>query len=162
MAADTKPPPDVPTQQETALAEAIQRVTASTQALVRDEIELAKLEVKGKVKTLSRGAVIGAAAGVFLAGAALLTLHGLAWLAWYLIFPDDAFFWGFFLVAVLLVLCAAVAGLLAAKAFNKARSPLPEIAMAELRATQDAISKETTLMKDQVREVVTKPEDQRQ
>ena len=91
-----------------------------------------------------------------------MLFRSLAWLAWYLLFPDDTFFWGFFLVAFLLVLMAALAGLLAAKAFKKAQSPLPEAAMAELRATQDAISKETTLMKDQVREVVTKPEDKRQ
>jgi len=156
------PPSPPPTSQETAIAEAIQRVTASSQALVRDEIELAKLEVVQKVKTLGRGAVVGAAAGVFLAGALVLTLHGLAWLAWYLLFPDEAFFWGFFLVAFLLVLIAALAGFVAARAFKKAQSPVPEVAMAELRATQDAISKEATLMKDQVREVVTKPEDQRQ
>ena len=60
--------PAAPTPNETALAEAIQRVTASTQALVRDEIELAKLEVQQKVKTLGRGAAVGVAAGVFLAG----------------------------------------------------------------------------------------------
>ena len=38
---------------------------------------------------------------------------------------------------------------------------MPDVALAELRATQDTVTRETTLMKDQVREVVTKPEDQR-
>ena len=150
-----------PTPNETALAEAIQRVTASTQALVRDEIELAKLELAQKVKTLGRGAAVGAAAGFFLAGAGLLVLHGFAWLAWYLFFPDEEFFWGFFTMAAVLVVMAALAGWLAARAFKKAQSPVPEVALAELRATQDTLSRETTLLKDQVREVVTKPEDQR-
>lgn len=158
MAPETGTPPG---SQETALAEAIQRVTASTQALVRDEIELAKLEVQQKAKSLGRGAVVGAAAGVFVLGALILILHGLAWLAWYLLFPDEAFFWGFFLVAFLLLLTAALAGFLAAKAFKKASSPVPEVALAEMRTTQAAISREATLMKDEVREVVTKPEDQR-
>lgn len=150
-----------PSSQETALAEAILRVTASTQALVRDEIELAKLEVQGKVKTLGRGAVVAAAAGVFVLGALILILHGLAWLAWYLLFPDETFFWGFFLVAFVLLLTAALAGFLAARAFKKASSPVPEVAIAEMRTTQATISREATLMKDEVREVVTKPEGQR-
>ena len=150
-----------PSSQETALAEAIQRVTASTQALVRDEIELAKIEVQQKVKTLGRGAVVGAAAGVFVLGALILILHGLAWLAWYLLFPDEAFFWGFFLVAFLLLLTAALAGFLATRAFKKASSPVPEVALAEMRTTQATISREATLMKDEVREVVIKPEDRR-
>ena len=56
---------------------------------------------------------------------------------------------------------AALAGWLAARAFKKAQPPMPDVAIAELRATQETVSRETTLMKDQVREVVTKPEDQR-
>lgn len=150
-----------PSREEAALAEAIQRVTASSQALVRDEIELAKLEVKQKITTLGRGAAIGVAAGVFLIGALLVTLPGLAWLAWYLLFPDNQFFWGFFLVALLLVLTAALAGLLAAMAFKKASPPVPDKAIAELRETQDTVSTEAALMKEQVREVVIKPENKR-
>ena len=151
-----------PTQNETALAEAIQRVTASTQALVRDEIELAKLEVQQKVKTLGIGAAVGVAAGVFLVAAGMLILHGFAWLFWYLLFPDEQFFWGFFMEAGLLIIMAALAGGLAARAFKKAQPPTPDRAIAELRATQETVSRETTLMKDQIREVVIKPEDQRQ
>lgn len=158
MPTEIGPPP---TPQETALADAIQRITASSEALVRDQVELAKLEVQQKVKTLGRGAVVGAAAGVFLLGALVLILHGMAWLAWYVLFPDDTFFLGFFLVAFLLILTAALAGFIASRAFKKASSPVPEVALAELRTTQETISRETTLMKDQVVEVVTKPEDQR-
>ena len=47
------------------------------------------------------------------------------------------------------------------RAFKKARSPSPEVALAEMRTTQATISREATLMKDEVVEVVTKPEDQR-
>ena len=91
----------------------------------------------------------------------VLILHGLAWAAWYLLFPDEMFFWGFFFVAFLLILTAALAGFLAQRAFKKARPPVPEVALAEMRTTQATISREATLMKDEVVEVVTKPEDQR-
>lgn len=153
-----KPPPS----NETALAEAIQRVSAHTQALVRDEVELAKLELQQKAKVFGRGTAIAVAAGVFVSGAMVLILEGLAWLAWYELFPDEQFFWGFFLVAFVLILLGVLAGLLAAKALKKASAPVPDQALAAARETQATITEETHLLKEQVREVVVKPEDQRQ
>jgi large-conductance mechanosensitive channel len=157
------PPPGLPEppQQETAMAQAIQRVTASTQALVKDQIDLAKAEVQQKGQVFGRGAAIAAAAGTFVLGALILILHGMAWLAWYLIFPKDQFFWGFFLIALILLIIGAIAGFAAAKVLKKAQSPVPDQALAAARETQATISQETTRMKDEVREVVTKPEDQR-
>ena len=166
MAADPRlttpePPVAVPASNEAAIAQAIQSVTASTQALVKDQVELAKLEMQTKAAVFGRGAAVGAAAGVFVVGALVLILQGLAWLAWYLIFPSDQFFWGFFLVAVLLLLLAALAGFVAYKALQKAKSPVPDQAIAAARQTQHTIQDETALMKDQVLEAVIKPEDQR-
>lgn len=146
---------------ETAIAQAIQKVTASTQALVRDEIELAKLEVQQKLVSFGRGAAIGLAAGFFLLGAGFVLLHGVAWLLWYLIFPDGQFFWGFFLEALILVVFAATAGLAAAKLVGKAKAPVPEQAIAAARDTREAIRQETSLAREQVREVIVKPEEQR-
>ena len=143
------------------MAEAIQRVTAHTQALVKDQVDLAKLEVQKKAMVFGRGAAIGVAAGIFVIGALVLILEGLAWLAWYELFPDDQFFWGFFLVAFILIVLAAIAGFVAAKVLKKAQSPVPEQAIAAARETQATISGETALLKEQVREVVVKPEDQR-
>ena len=117
--------------------------------------------MQAKATVFGRGAAVGAAAGAFVVGALILILQGLAWLAWYLIFPDDQFFWGFFLVAFLLLLVAAIAGFLAYKALQKAQSPVPDQAIAAARETQATIQDETALMKEQVREVVVKPEDQR-
>ena len=57
---------------------------------------------------------------------------------------------------------ARIAGFLAYKALQKAQSPVPDQALAAARETQATIQGETTLMKEQVREVVVKPEDQRQ
>jgi MFS family permease len=162
VAADTRQPPQSPPDSnEAAIAQAIQAVTANTQALVKDQIELAKLEMKGKAQSFGQGAAAGAAAAVFVLGALLLILHGVAWLAWYLIFPSEQFFWGFFLVALVLLVVAAIAGLLAYKAVQKAQTPMPDKAIAAARETQALIEQETALMKEQVVEVVVKPEDQR-
>lgn len=156
------PPPVPPNTNEAAIAQAIQSVTASTQALVKDQVDLAKVEMQAKASVFGRGAAVGAAAGAFVLGALILIMHGVAWLLWYLIFPSDQYFWGFFLEAVLLLILAAIAGFVAYKALQKAQSPVPDQAIAAARETQATIQGETTLMKEQVREVVVKPEDQRQ
>lgn len=165
MAADPLSPPPAPAppagSNEAAIAQAVQSVTASTQALVRDQIDLAKLEMQAKASVFGRGAAVGVAAGAFVIGALTLILQGFAWLAWYLIFPDEQFFWGFFLVAVILLIIAAIAGFLAYKALQKAQSPVPDQAIAAARQTQATIQDETLLLKEQVRDVVVKPEDQR-
>lgn len=153
------PPPNT---NEAAIAQAIQSVTASTQALVKDQVDLAKVEMQAKASVFGKGAAVAAAAGTFVLGALILIIHGLSWAAWYVLFPDEAFFLGFFLVALILLIMGAVAGFLAYKAFEKAQSPVPDQALAAARETQATIQGETTLMKEQVREVVVKPEDQRQ
>ena len=154
-------PPAPPTSNEAAIAQAIQSVTASTQALVKDQVDLAKIEMQAKASVFGKGAAVGAAAGAFVLGALTLILQGLAWLAWYVFFPDEQFFWGFFLVALILLVMGAVAGFVAYKAFQKAQSPMPDQALAAARETQATIQGETALMKEQVREAVVKPEDQR-
>jgi hypothetical protein len=121
------------------LGQAIQDVSNHAQNLVRGEIELAKAEVQGKVKTLGKGAAIGAAAGLFVLGALLLVMHGIAWLLWYLLFRDDpTYFWGFFIEGGVLLIFAAIAGLVAKKAFEKGSPPTPQMAIDEaqrIRAT---------------------------
>lgn len=163
MAAEPTPggPAAPPSSSETAMAQAIQKVTANTQNLVRDQVDLAKLEVQQKATVFGRGIVIAAAAGTFVLGALIAILIGGGWLLWYLLFPDQQFFWGFFLEALILLVLGALAGLLAYKAFQKAQSPVPDQALAAARQTQATLQEETTLMKEQVREVVVKPEDQR-
>jgi hypothetical protein len=50
------------------MAQAIQSVTASTQALVKDQVDLAKVEMQAKASVFGRGAAVGAAAGAFVIG----------------------------------------------------------------------------------------------
>ena len=78
---------------------AIQEISERAATLVREEIELAKAEVSEKVSQLIRGAIVGAAAGIFIVTALLFILHGFAWLAWFELFSEGQFYWGFFVVA---------------------------------------------------------------
>jgi uncharacterized membrane protein YqjE len=113
------------------IAQALQDVSTHAQNLVREEIELAKTEVTTKAKKLGRGAAIGAAAGIFVLAALVLILHGIAWLLWFWLFPSEQIFWGFFMEAGILLLLAAIAGLLAARAFKAGSPPTPQMAIDE-------------------------------
>ncbi len=129
------------TSQQASLAAAIQDVTEKAQLLIREEIELAKTEVEGKVRSLVRGAAIGAAAGIFALAALLLIIHGLAWLAYDLLPIGDAstFYVGFFFVAALFLILGAIAGFLAARAFKKGSPPTPQLAIDEAKRIQQTV-----------------------
>ena len=123
------------------IASAIQEITEKTQLLVKDEIELAKTEVTLKAKTLGKGAAIGAAAGVFVLAALLMLLFGFAYLAYYLLPGNDlAFFWGFFFVAGVFLVLAAIAGFLASRFFKKGSPPKPEMAIEEGKRIQQTVN----------------------
>jgi hypothetical protein len=125
---------------DTNIAQAIQDVSERAQLLVREEIELAKAEITQKVTTLARGAVIGAAASVFVVGALILLLHGFAWLAfWAIPFPSDQIFWGFFVVAAILFVLGGLAGWLAARAFKAGSPPAPQMAIEEARLIRETV-----------------------
>ena len=147
---------------ESALARAIQKVTSDTQGLVRDQVDLAKVELQQKAAVFGRGTAIGIAAGVFIVGALLLIIEGLSWMAWYFLFPDETYFLGFFLVAFILIVIGVIAGVLAAKALKKAKAPVPDDALAAARQTQETFSEEAHLLREQVKEAVTVPEEDRQ
>jgi hypothetical protein len=131
------------------IAQAIQEVSVKAQQLVREEIELAKAEVELKVKSLARGAVAGAIAGIFALAGLLFVLHGLAWFFYWLIpFPEGQIFWGFFVLAAILFLLAALGGFLAYRFMSKGSPPVPTLAIEEaqrIRATVESSTPESTL-----------------
>ena len=127
---------DTPTQN---IAEAIQEVSERASMLVREEIELAKVEVTEKVTKLIKGAVVGIAAGIFVVFALIYLLHGLAWLTWYELFPDQQYFWGFFVVAAVLLLLGALAGYIAARAFKSGAPPTPQMAIDEAKRIRETV-----------------------
>jgi H+/Cl- antiporter ClcA len=121
---------------------AITEISERAQLLVREEIELAKTEITEKLQKLVKGAVIGAAAGVFILGGLLLLLHGLSWLAWWVLpVGNTQFFWGFFLIALILFVVGAVAGLMAAKLFKSGSPPKPELAIEEAQRIKETVTR---------------------
>jgi hypothetical protein len=121
------------------IADAIQEIQERAQVLVREEIELAKAEVTAKVNKIAKGSAVGAAAGIFVIAGVGLTLEGFAWLAWYELFPDNQFFWGFFVVAAVLFLLAALAAFIASRAFKAGAPPMPELAIDEAKRIRDTV-----------------------
>ena len=132
-----------------AIAKALQGVTEKAQLLVREEIELAKAEVTIKAKSLGRGAAAAAAGGIFALVGLLFLLEGLAWLIYYIFpFPNQAYFWGFFITAALLFLVGGLAAFLALKAIKKGSPPTPEMAIEEaqrIKATVQSKTPESTI-----------------
>ena len=134
-------PEELEAERTSSIASAIQDITAKTQLLVKEEIELAKAEVEIKARALAKGAAIGAAAGVFVLAALLMILHGFAWLAWYLLpVNQSSVFWGFFVVALILLVLAAIAGFLAARFFKKGSPPTPQMAIDEGKRIQQTVN----------------------
>lgn len=122
------------------IAEAVQEISERASLLVREEIELAKAEVKESVTKIAQGAAIGAAAGVFILVAFLMILHGLAWLAWWALpVGGDEFFWGFFFVAGIFLVIAGIAGFVAAKLVKSGQSPAPTMAITEAQRIKDTV-----------------------
>jgi uncharacterized membrane protein YgcG len=135
------PPAEQPTEQPHNIAAAIAEVSERASLLIREEIELAKAEVSEKAGKLIRGAVVGAAAGVFLLMALFFALVGCAWLLYYYL-PGNAYtyFWGFFAMAVILLLLAGLAGFAAARAVKKFAPPVPTMAIEEARKIRETVS----------------------
>jgi uncharacterized membrane protein YqjE len=135
------PPPEPDAQPSQNIARAITDVSERAQLLVREEIELAKAEISEKAGRLARGAIVGIAAGVFVLMALILALIGFAWLLYYYL-PGNAFtyFWGFFAMAVILLVLGALAGVIAAKAVKRGTPPVPEMAIEEARKIKETVS----------------------
>ena len=129
--------PGQPQNIATTLTDVSERATL----LIHEEIELAKAEIAEKTASLMRGAVVAATAGIFLVMALVLFLVGCAWLLYYYL-PGNAFtyFWGFFAMAVILLLLGAAAGMTAARVMRKAAPPVPTMAIDEARKIRDTVS----------------------
>jgi uncharacterized membrane protein YqjE len=127
-------PPDTA---EKSLGEVVGEVSEKASLLVREEIELAKAEVQTKVTRLGKGAAIGAAAGVFVVFALVTFLHALSW--FFVELLDSDIWVGFLIVTGILLVLAAIAGLLAYRFFQKGAPPTPDLAIEEAKRTRTAI-----------------------
>ena len=141
MSEPYQPPPDPRREPPQNIAATIAEVSDRATLLVHEEIELAKAEVTEKVTKLVKGAIVGAAAGIFIVMALILALVGGAWLLYYYLpVGDFAYFWGFFAMAVILVVFGVLAGLIAARVVKKGAPPVPNMAIEEARKIRETVS----------------------
>ncbi|MGH2849894.1 MAG: phage holin family protein [Solirubrobacteraceae bacterium] len=120
------------------IAAAITEISEHATLLIRDEIELAKAEVGAKLRKLLTGAVVGVTAGVFIVLAGLFVLIGLAYLISYELNASELF-WGFFIMAALMLVLAALGGWLAFRAVRGGAPPAPTMAIDEARKIREAV-----------------------
>jgi hypothetical protein len=135
------PPPGQDGRQQ-GIAAAITEVTERASLLIREEIELAKTEITEKTTRLAKGAIVAIVAGVFFFTALFFVLIGCAWLLYYELPIGNAFtfFWGFFAMALILVVLGAIAGLLAYRAVKAGAPPTPDMAIEEARKIRETVS----------------------
>ena len=140
------------------LGEIVADVSEKASQLVREEIELAKAEVTDKVSKLTRGAAVGAAAGVFLVFGITMFFHALAF------FLNDVFNWesdiwpGYLMVTLGLFLLALLAGLLALRLFKKGSPPTPDLAIEEAKRTRAELEAQK-IERDQVQRSLERGEE---
>jgi Putative Actinobacterial Holin-X, holin superfamily III len=73
--------------------------------------------------------------------ALIFVLVGCAWLLYYYLPGNDfTYFWGFFAMAVILVVLGALAGLIAARVVKRGAPPTPDMAIEEARLIRETIS----------------------
>ena len=124
------------------IATTVTEVSERVAVLVREEIELAKAEVAEKATKLVKGAVVGVAAGVFLITALFFALIGCAWLLYYYlpIGNEYSYFYGFFAMAIILVVLGMLAGLIAVRVVKKGSPPVPSMAIEEAQKIRETVS----------------------
>lgn len=127
-----------PNDADKTLGEVVAEVSEKASLLVREEIALAKAEVTTKVKTLGKGAGVGAAAGVFLVFALIMFLETLSWFFNDLFDVTTALWLGFLITTLILVALAVVAGLLAKKWLSSG-PPTPDLAIEEAKLTRQTL-----------------------
>lgn len=135
------PPPGKDGRQQ-GIAAAITEVSERASLLIREEIELAKTEITEKATRLAKGTVVAIVAGVFFMTALFFVLIGCAWLLYFELPIGNQFtyFWGFFAMALILVVLGVLAGLLAYRAVKAGAPPTPDMAIAEARKIRETVS----------------------
>lgn len=120
------------------ITKAIADVSDRATALVKEEIELAKAEVKQKLDRFARGIAVAVAAGIFAVFGIVYLLDAFAWGLWKLIFGSDDYWGGFLLVAVILFILGGISGLLAHKWLRT--KPEPTMAIEEAKLIKETVA----------------------
>ena len=124
------------------IADLVTEISERASLLVREEIALAKAEIEEKIKRLLRGVVAGVVGGIFLMGVIVYGLHGVAWfLYWALpIGSNTEFFWGFFALALILLVLGLILSYVAYRLVRAAAPPTPDMAIDEARKIRETVS----------------------
>jgi uncharacterized membrane protein YqjE len=126
-------PPD-----DRSVGELVFDVSERISILIREEIELAKTEIREKVSKLVQGSVVGIAAGVFVLMGLAMLMHGIAWLLNDLFFEDHVWI-GFMIEAVFWFVVAGAAGFFAFRSVRAGAPPTPDLAIEEARRTKETL-----------------------
>ncbi|HKH14845.1 MAG TPA: phage holin family protein [Solirubrobacterales bacterium] len=130
--------PEPPPGQDKSVGELVVDVSERTSTLIREEIELAKTEIREKVSKLIQGSVVGIAAGIFAVLGLAMLMHAIAWVLNDYFFSDHVWI-GFLIEAVAWFLIAAVAGLIAYRSMKAGAPPTPDLAIEEARRTKETL-----------------------
>jgi uncharacterized membrane protein YqjE len=122
---------------EKSLGDVVNDVSTKASLLVREEIELAKTEMAEKAQSLAKGSGVAIAAGIMLVFGLIYLFQALAW------FLNDIFgtvnsspWIGFIIVFGLLLIVAAIAGLIGVRWIKRGAPPTPDLAIEEAKRTR--------------------------
>jgi hypothetical protein len=138
MASRPRGPRPAPPEAERPLGDIVSDVSQKASLLVREEIELAKAEMRIKAARLARGAAAGAAAAVFGVFTLIYLLHGVAYFLGEVLF-GEAIWLGYLIVTIVLLVLGAVAGLMARRFIQRGTPPTPQMAIEEAKETRRVI-----------------------
>jgi uncharacterized membrane protein YqjE len=125
---------------EKSLGDVVGDVSTKASLLVREEIELAKTEIAEKAKSLGKGVAVAIVAGVMAVFALIYFFEALAWFFNDLLGKVNTSPWiGFLIVFGILILLAAVAGMLGLRWIKKGSPPTPDLAIEEAKRTRAEI-----------------------
>lgn len=123
------------TQDQASISTLVSSAISDITTLVSDQIELTKVEVKTSAQTAGRAfGLLGAAAAV----AGMFGLFLLITIAWVLVALGLPTWAGFGIVTLILLITAAILGLVGYKKMQSVKGP--KAAMAELEATKQAFA----------------------
>jgi uncharacterized membrane protein YqjE len=138
MAPDGVQPPGGRPDEDRSVGELVLDVSERVSILIREEIELAKAEVREKVSKLIQGSVAGIAAAVFVLMGLAMLMHGIAWLLNDLFFDDHVWI-GFVIEAAFWFIVAAGVGFFAYRSVQAGAPPTPDLAIEEARRTKETL-----------------------
>lgn len=134
-------PPPVTDSDDRSVGELVVDISEQTSGLIREEIELAKVEVSEKVNKILRGSVAGIVAGVFVLMALAMFMHGIAWLLNDLFFEDDLWL-GFLIEGSFWLVVGIGAGVFAYRSFQAGAPPTPDMAIEEAKRAKEQFEAE--------------------